>query len=58
MKITNKPLFIIFNNSFKLIKNLGLLDSLIFMSSIGLVDEISSNEFHQSSLLLIGGNYE
>ncbi len=53
MKITNKPFYL---NS--LFKYLGLLDSLIFMSSIGLVDEINSNEFHQSSLLLIGGNYE
>ena len=47
MKITNKPLFIIFKNSL-LIKNLGLLDSLIFMSIIGLVDELvlmSSNTF-------------
>ena len=54
MKITNKPLFTIFNNSFKLIKNLGLLDSLIFMSIIGLVDDVNSNEFHQSYLLING----
>ena len=54
MKITNKPLFIIFKNSFKLIKNLGLLGSLIFMSINGLVDDVNSNEFHQPYLLING----
>ena len=51
MKITNKPFYL---NS--LFKYLGLLDSLIFMSIIGLVDDVNSNEFHQSYLLINGEN--
>ena len=51
MKITNKPL--VLNSFFNV---MGLLGSLIFMSIIGLVDDVSSNEFHQSYLLINGEN--
>ena len=51
MKIINKPFYL---NS--LIQVMGLLNLLIFMSIIGLVDDVSSNEFHQSYLLINGEN--
>ena len=51
MKITNKPFYMD-----SLLHLRGLLDSLIFMSIIGLVDDVSSNEFHQSYLLINGEN--
>ena len=53
MKIINKPFIL---NS--LLQVLGLLNLLIFMSIIGLVDDVSSgsNEFHQSYLLIDGEN--
>ena len=51
MKIINKPFIL---NS--LLQVMGLLNLLIFMSIIGLVDDVSSNEFHQSYLLINGEN--